>query len=58
MKNNYSEKYGKLNENLLIEWTCPYGPEKGQRIQAWFHSEDPEVKELIDNCEGIIIDRT
>ena len=54
MKNNYSEK---LNENLLIEWTCPYGPEKGQRIQAWFYSEEPEVKDLIDNHEGKIIDR-
>lgn len=55
---NYDEKYGRLNENLLIEWTCPYGPEKGQRIQAWFYSEEPEVKELIDKYDGKIVERS
>lgn len=54
---NNAEKYGKLNETVKVEWACPFGPEKGQRISAWFYSEEPEVKHLIDDLDGKIIDR-
>lgn len=56
-KENYGEKYGKFNENVKVEWTCPYGPEKGKRISAWFYSEESAVKHLIDDLDGKIIDR-
>lgn len=51
------EKYGRIGENLLIEWSIPYGRNKGERTSSWFYAEDEEVKHLIDDCNGKIIDR-
>lgn len=51
------EKYGKIGETVLVEWTIPYGRNKGQITASWFYAEDESVKHLIDDCEGKIIDR-
>lgn len=51
------EKFGKIGENVKLEWIAPFGPEKGQKVTSWFYAEEPEVKHIIDDLGGKIIDR-
>lgn len=51
------DKNGEIGENVEVEWTAPLGPNKGERVTSWFYAEEPEVKHLIDDCDGKIINR-
>lgn len=42
--------------NFLLEWTAPFGPNKGERVSTWFSFGDPEIKRLKKEYNAIIID--
>ena len=45
-------------ENVLIEFTVGFGPNKGERSTTWLPDVDPMINHLIKECSGKIIDKT
>ena len=43
--------------NIKLEWTAPYGPNKGSNVSAWFMFGDSEIKRLKRELNAIEIDR-
>lgn len=43
--------------NIKLEWVAPFGPNKGEKVTAWFPFGDPEIERLKREYNAKEIDR-